>query len=513
MNKLVRYGMLAAYVGAGAGLVASPVVLAETDKQMSDEIKQLQAQVRALQAKQQQEVAAPVAVAAPTAPSSDGVPVTAKGATINLGGLRLTPGGFFAGEVIYRRNNENADISSNFSSYYYRSNPNYYSSELRPSARQSRVQLLAQGPEDSVNKVEGFIAADFLSSGTSSNSKESNSYTLRIREAYSTYARKDYDFYILAGQTWSLATMYKTGLNPRSENIPIGIDPQYVVGFQWARQAGFRYVQNLFHDKIALGIAVEEPQDVIAGTAPAGATGLTTGMNVLNNTTTYSDDIAPDVIYKIAVDPGFGHYELYGMTRFFHDRAENTPSVLSSTQNHNSIAQSFGGGLILPVIPKMLDFQLSGLVGHGIGRYGSGQLADSTYSLNDGSIAPIFSEQGMLGLVAHPTKRLDLYTYAGVEHNGSVSGYGAGTGSNATCNVNPVTFGAGVTASCTGVSTVRELTGGFWYKFYQGSIGYMTAGAQVEFVNNTTYADKTGIEGKTNDTSVLASFRYYPYQK
>ncbi len=512
MNKLLKYSMLAAYVGAGAGLVAAPTVFAETDQQVSEEIKQLQAQVRALQAQQQHDVAAPAASTATTSPSSDAVPVTVKGATFNLGGLRLTPGGFFAGEVIYRSHNENADIASNFSSYYYRSNPNYYSSELRPSARQSRVQLLVQGPEDGVNKVEGFIASDFLSSGTSSNSKESNSYTLRIREAYATYARKDDDFYILGGQTWSLATMYKKGLNPRSENIPIGIEPQYVVGFQWARQAGFRFVQNLFHDKVALGFAVEEPQDVIAGTAPAGATGLTTGMNVLNNTTTYSDDIAPDVIYKIAVDPGFGHYELYGMTRFFHDRAENTPGTLTSTQNHNSVAQSFGAGFILPVIPKMLDFQMSGLVGHGIGRYGSGQLADSTYSLNDGSIAPILSEQGMVGLVAHPTNRLDVYTYAGMEHNGSVSGYGAGTGNNATCNVNPISFGAGVTAACTGVSTVREVTAGFWYKFYKGPIGYMTAGAQVEFVNNTTYADKANIEGKTNDTSVLASFRYYPYQ-
>ena len=31
--------------------------------------------------------------------------------------------------------------------------------------------------------------------------------------------------------------------------------------------------------------------------------------------------------------------------------------------------------MILPVIPKMLDFQVSGLIGQGVGRYGTSQLA------------------------------------------------------------------------------------------------------------------------------------------
>jgi len=35
----------------------------------------------------------------------------------------------------------------------------------------------------------------------------------------------------------------------------------------------------------------------------------------------YSTDIAPDTVAKIAVEPGWGHYELYGIGRLFRSRA------------------------------------------------------------------------------------------------------------------------------------------------------------------------------------------------
>ena len=44
------------------------------------------------------------------------------------------------------------------------------------------------------------------------------------------------------------------------------------------------------------------------------------GSGVLNPDTTYSDDIAPDVIVKGTADPGWGHYEVFGLARFLHDR-------------------------------------------------------------------------------------------------------------------------------------------------------------------------------------------------
>jgi len=34
----------------------------------------------------------------------------------------------------------------------------------------------------------------------------------------------------------------------------------------------------------------------------------------------YTVNKAPDLIFKAAADPGFGHYELFGIVSFFRDR-------------------------------------------------------------------------------------------------------------------------------------------------------------------------------------------------
>jgi len=45
------------------------------------------------------------------------------------------------------------------------------------------------------------------------------------------------------------------------------------------------------------------------------------GGNHLNPLAQYSTDIAPDMVAKIAVEPGWGHYELYGIGCLFRSRA------------------------------------------------------------------------------------------------------------------------------------------------------------------------------------------------
>jgi hypothetical protein len=56
------------------------------------------------------------------------------------------------------------------------------------------------------------------------------------------------------GQMWSLASENKRGIFKREEDIPLVVDPQYVAGFTWARQYGFRAVKD-FGGKFALGIS------------------------------------------------------------------------------------------------------------------------------------------------------------------------------------------------------------------------------------------------------------------
>ena len=61
--------------------------------------------------------------------------------------------------------------------------------------------------------------------------------------------------------------MYRDGLVPRQENVPLTIDAQYVVGFDWARQAGLRVVKDFDDHKMWAGLSLEEPQTTFSSSA------------------------------------------------------------------------------------------------------------------------------------------------------------------------------------------------------------------------------------------------------
>src|SRR4029079_5297071 len=113
------------------------------------------------------------------------------------------------------------------------------------------------------------------------------------------------DAYLLAGQSFSLATMFNHGLNPRTERIPFVVDGQYVPGFNWTRNPQLRAVKN-FGDKWAVGVSLESPQaSFFSGpNAPLAPTVTTLpGGMLFAPTVNYSLDVAPDVIAKVAWDP------------------------------------------------------------------------------------------------------------------------------------------------------------------------------------------------------------------
>ena len=241
-----------------------------------------------------------------------------------LGGVTVTLGGFIAAEAVERTRNDVADVDTAFNSIPYAQSATYHEPEFRGSARQSRLSLLIEGAPSTVSRVAAYFETDFLSAGITSNSNESNSYTLRVRQVYATYDNSDYGFHFLGGQAWSMATQDRVGITPRQENIPLTIDAQYVVGFNWARQWQARFVKDFDNHRIWAGLSFEEPQftynttsQTVAGiTSPALGTqvnNVNPGGSLLNSTVNYSDDIAPDVIGKLAFDPGFGHYEVLGV--------------------------------------------------------------------------------------------------------------------------------------------------------------------------------------------------------
>ncbi|HET6305847.1 MAG TPA: hypothetical protein VFG12_01595, partial [Rhodopila sp.] len=395
------------------------------------------------------------------------------------------------------------------------SSPNYRVPEFRETAQQSRFSLLTEGQIDDHQKLTGYLETDFLSAGSSSNSNQSNSYTLRLRQFWGNYDNTNWGLHVTAGQTWSLATMYRTGLIPRQENVPLTIDAQYVVGFNWERQAALRIAKDFDNHQIWAGLSIEEPATTYSGSLPSNVTNESTtlgGSNV-NSTAAYSNNNAPDIIAKLAADPGWGHYEVYGLLRFL-DANEAFTGTTSGYHSQVTTGEGIGAGMILPLIPTKLEFQVSGLYGKGVGRYGSSQLPDVTFN-SSGKVEPLTEYSVMGGFVAHPTPVVDLYAYAGAEgaeqkSYGGAYGYGAPDVNLSGCYA---TLG-----SCSAVtSNIVEGTIGGWWRVIKSAYGTAQVGAQYEMIERNAFAGVGNVAGQrltpsTNENVFLFSVRYLPFQ-
>ncbi|HEV2702816.1 MAG TPA: hypothetical protein VGV09_14390 [Steroidobacteraceae bacterium] len=496
---------------------------------------------------------APLAMAQ-SAPDTAAAPAASTNPTLQAGLVNLLFGGFSELATIYRNKDESADVGSSFSGVPFGNTEQSNLSEFRESARQSRLSILAQTQNMGGYKAETYIEMDFLGAAPTANSNESNSYQPRIRNFYGKFT-SDSGWYLLAGQSWSLVTLNKKGMDPRDENVPLTIDAQYVSGFNWTRNPQVRLVDKLT-DGLWAGLSLESPQDTgivntnalatggvkgtlppspttgFAGTSQLGngggtctastttttTTTTTTGTATSTSTSTstcsvsgssFSADIAPDVVAKIAADPGYGHYELYGLARWFRS------AIAANTQT--TMGGGIGAGAILPIVPNTLSFQLSGLVGKGIGRYGSGSLNDVVVK-PDGELEPVQAYQVMAGLVLTPNPALQAYLYAGREQQSKTLYQYSATG------VGPYWFGLGIptltnsgcyvlNGTCSGQNQkVDEVTGGFWWKFYRGALGNAQFGLQLGYIQRTLF-NATGGSPDANMMEGMASFRIYPYQK
>ncbi len=380
-------------------------------------------------------------------------------AAIHFKGVTLTPGGFVAAETVWRQRATSADINTPFTGIPYQGNALAHVGENNFTARQSRLTLLAESKVGSA-KLTGYYEGDFLGTGVTSNNRQSNSYVFRQRQIYAQAALKN-GWSFTGGQMWTLATETKQGIQNRQEALPQQIDPQYVVGFTWARQYGFRVVKD-FGGKFALGLSVEGPQATIGGrgfstvstTTVGSASVSTTGNTFINapgaggglynfvDPAGYTVNKAPDFIVKAAIDPGWGHYEVFGILSTFRNRvypcgvvgtnANDTAPPVTPTEIACPVNGSFspssagayndtrnGGGagfsFLVPTFAKKLDVRGKIVGGDGIGRYGSAQLADLTIR-PDGTQALIRTAHGMAGLELHATKKLDIYAYWGAEY-------------------------------------------------------------------------------------------------
>ena len=442
-------------------------------------------------------------------------------------GITITPGGFLEAATVWRQHGLAADINTPFNSVPMSGAAQDHLSEFYGSGRQSRLSVLAEG-KLSVAKMSGYYEADFLSAGVTSNNNQSNSYTLRQRQVWGQAAFND-GIAITAGQMWSLVTETRKGLDNRTEALPMTIDAQYHVGFSWARQYGFRVTKN-FSNKFWIGASIENAQTTFGGAGQnnflIGSAGNTGGL--YNSLSNYAFNSSPDFIFKAAAEPGFGHFEIFGVVRRFRDRVypnatATTPSAAGAFDFATTTA-GFGANARVSVLKKHLDIGGHFLEGNGMGRYGTTGLPDVTVNA-DGTLAPLKAVQGLGTLEIH-TAKLDWYFNGGAEfvgHNmspagGKLFGYGLSNANNSGCSVETVPgsggFSPGSLASCSAnTRNIIEGTTGFWYRLYKGPKGTVQLGPQYSYIVRNTWAGAAGtsILGQPSgiDNMVLTSFRYY----
>ena len=273
-----------------------------------------------------------------------------KPGTIGNDRLSLQAGGFVEATAMVRSRNQNADVGETFGNIPLDGTANAALSSFRMSSRHSRLSLLVKANGGNI-KATGYFEGDFLGSSTSANEVESNDFPLRVRQFFG-----DVEFAnglsVTAGQTWTLLTTHQAGLRPLDEHLTLALSAQHVVGFNWARQTGFRFTKDFGHGVWAAA-AIENPETHTGGVVvPPGTFGLSSSPNAQVPAATFassltpgangiSTDLAPDVVAKMVFEPGWGHYEVKGVSRWFRSRFEG--------RNTAALGGGIGAAALLPL--------------------------------------------------------------------------------------------------------------------------------------------------------------------
>jgi len=492
------------------------------------------------------------------AQSSSAAPVSNpdQPSSVHYKGITITPVAFFAAEGVWRQHSVNSDINTPFNSIPLPSASEGHVSELNFTGRQSRLGALFEADEDKF-KLSGYAEMDFLGTGTSSNNNQSNSYVLRQRQIWGKVETKG-GFAVTGGQMWSLVTEDGSSTNTRTEKLPNTIDSQYLVGFSWERQPGFRIQQRWGDTKtgaFTAALAVEQAQITsftANGTNPAdyffGGLGQNGGLynaaatnGGTSDITLYANNVAPDVIVKGAVDLPKAHFELGGLGRFMRDYyypvtttgSGGTPTYTYGTTylSHTSDAGGvFGSARVSP--SPFIDLAVQAMAGTGVGRYGSSQLADATLR-PDETLEPIRNYHGMLSIESHPTSKLDVFGYYGGEYAqrtvyttaaGNLIGYGPNNLSDAGCyntSVAPTTginagAGGSISAGTCGSPTryIQEPMAGFTYRVTNNpKYGRLQYSVTYSYLQRNLWSGvgsaTTPTGPRATDPMVHISMRYY----
>jgi len=447
---------------------------------------------------------------------------------IHYKGVTISPAGsFIEAATVYRNAATGGGINTAFTSIPLQDSGQAQTSEFFGSGRQSRIAIKADGKLSDVD-MTAYYEMDWLGAGTTSNNNQSNSYLVRQRQLWARAAFTS-GWNVSGGQMWSLTTETTKGLDNGTEILPGTIDPQYTAGFVWNRQYGFRVTKD-WGNKVWLGLSAENDQALPGGSGAnnqfLGTAGVGGGLYNLN--ANYSFNEAPEVVAKMAFEPGWGHWEVFGVGRFFRNRiypnATATPASSAGAYNDEVTGGGLGAGFRVPMADKKITLGLKGLYGDGTGRMGDATIADLTFRTND-TIALLHTTSALGTLELNPTKRLNIYLNYGGDYvgrdiqDGGKSGYGLYSANMSGCTTEGVATGGSYAPASTGTCAgnnkdVQEGTSGFWYNFYNGPKGRFRMGIQYSYIERDLWSGAGGTanpggNAKGTDNIVETSMRYY----
>jgi hypothetical protein len=452
--------------------------------------------------------------------------------------IRITPGGFLETTEYYRSHATLSDQATPFNAIplggFFQPgastpsgvNPNL--SEFGITARDSRISLRADA-DAGTTKLTGYYEMDFFGTSPTANVNQTTSFTPRMRQGWGR-AKFANGWAITGGQTWSLITMNRKGVDADTSTvwIPNIMEAQYSIGYDWARLGELR-ISKTINDHASFAIAAVNASSLVFGTSTSTVEGLaSTGTGLYgnslasgctltgtanpavpgtdtysiacSNTPTYSTNLAPDVITKLAYDdPKLGHYEIKALGRFFRDRV--APTKTAAAVEHEKFGGGVGAGAIVPVVPKKVDFVLQGMWGQGVSRYVDSGQYDFVYNSVNHELQLVESLSAIVGFETHPTPKVEFDVLFGDEYygraqyhnatNGELAGYGNRNAINTGCSYEIAAQAElnGQSATCTGNN--RNLWNGKvygYYDLYKGPVGTLRFGAEYDYDYRGTWS-------------------------
>jgi hypothetical protein len=468
-------------------------------------------------------------------------------ATIAYKGVRLTPGGFFDLTGVYRQRTNNSGPASQFNALPLEGTTNAALSEFSETARGSRISLRADADAGST-KLAAYVETDFYANPIAT-PNQTTAYGLRIRQAWGR-GKFAGGWSVTGGQMWNLITMNRRAADADAPWVPNTLDTNYLVGYDWGRQAELRLAKS-FGQNVTFALALTDPSYLnlgatntngqVAGLATAGAgnlgnsvangtcasavttptsttAGTTTVPTVCTLTDTYSTNLAPDIIVKLAYDSAkLGHFEVKAIQRFFRDRVVGATAATS--YNNTGLGAGVGAGWIVPVISKKVDFVGQGLYGKGISRYQDSGQYDFVVKTNtfntatgaltskggDNNLQDVKSFSAVVGFETHPTRKAEFDIWGGTEYYFR-STYDVVSTAAATLGKTLVE-GYGATNGAYNRNLIQG-TAVLWYDVYKGTFGTLRYGAQYEYANRETWSAGGEKAPKGIDNIGMLSMRY-----